>query len=348
VITESGVTPRHLTLELTESALVANPERAREALVAIKLLGVSLAMDDFGTGYSSLSYLGRFPFDKLKIDRSFVNTIAAGVASPLLKGMLGLTREIGMHVVAEGVETKEQSDVLAALKCQDAQGWLYGRPMDAQAAEALLRDAVGKASLRPDLPAGNPLNTATPTASGIDGVQRRLAVIVAADIVGFGRMLAHDEAGTTAAASDLRRVVDPMIVAYRGRVIGIAGESYMIEFVSAVDAVSWALAVQRALAAHNVEQPQDRRMEFRIGINLGGIVVRGHDVSGDGFNVAAGLEALAQPGGVCISGGVHDDVSAKLDLRFEDLGAQPIKNSAEPVQVYRAEMSAPTPSATRH
>jgi class 3 adenylate cyclase len=306
-------------------------------------------MDDFGTGYSSLSYLGRFPFDKLKIDRSFVNTIAAGVASPLLKGMLGLAREIGLQVIAEGVETKEQRDVLAALKCQNAQGWLYGRPVDAAAAEAMLTEAAGNVSQLSGPPAGIVRNGAsTASASGIDGVQRRLAVIVAADIVGFGRMLAHDEAGTTAAAGDLRRVVDPMIVAYRGRVIGIAGESYMIEFASAVDAVSWALAVQRALAARNVEQPEDRRMEFRIGINLGGIVVRGHDVSGDGFNVAAGLEALAQPGGVCVSGEVHDDVSAKLNLRFEDLGAQPIKNSFAPVHVYRAEMLAPTRPATRH
>jgi diguanylate cyclase (GGDEF)-like protein/PAS domain S-box-containing protein len=362
VIAESGVPPRHLTLELTESALIANPERAREALVAIKLMGVSLAMDDFGTGYSSLSYLGRFPFDKLKIDRSFVNTIVAGVASPLLKAIMGLTRELGMHVIAEGVETKEQRHVLAGLRCADAQGWLFGRPVDSAQAGAILANAVGGSpqprvpsdAAAPTLPSPNgiPQNGIAPngvalrvgaldrhaTAAGIDGVQRRLAVIVAADIVGFGRMLAHDEAGTVQAASDLRRVVDPMIVAYRGRILGVAGESYMLEFGNTVDAVSWALAVQRALAARNVEQPEDRRMEFRIGVNLGGIVVRGHDVSGDGFNVAAGLEALAMPGGVCISRDVHEDIAKKLDIHFEDLGAQPMKNSAEPVHAYRAEI----------
>ena len=337
VITESGVPPQHLTLELTESALIANPDRAREALVAIKLLGVSLAMDDFGTGYSSLSYLGRFPFDKLKIDRSFVNTIAAGVASPLLKGILGLTREIGMHVVAEGVETEEQRDVLAGLRCQDAQGWLFGRPVDSAAAEALLAAAFGKAPPVAAQPGDVPpdMSSTTPVA-GIDGVQRRLAVIVAADIVGFGRMLAHDEADTVQAAGDLRRVVDPMIIAYRGRLQGTAGESYVLEFATAVDAVSWALAVQRALTVRNIEQPASRRMEFRIGINLGGIVVRGQDVSGDGFNVAAGLEALATPGGVCISGEVHDDVAEKLALDFEDLGDRPMKNSAVTVHAYRA------------
>ena len=134
--------PRNLTLELTETALSANPDRARDALMAIKLQGISLALDDFGTGYSSLSYLGRFPFDKLKIDRSIINTIAAGVASPLLKGVIGLTRELGPHAVAEGVETAEQRDVLAALGCQDAQGWLFGKPLDADSAEALLQSAA--------------------------------------------------------------------------------------------------------------------------------------------------------------------------------------------------------------
>jgi EAL domain-containing protein (putative c-di-GMP-specific phosphodiesterase class I) len=107
--------------------------------MAIKRQGIGLAMDDFGTGYSSLSFLGRFPFDKLKIDQSFVNTIADAAASPLLKGMICLTRELGMHVIAEGVETAEQRDVLNALGCQDGQGWLFGRPLDADGAEALLR-----------------------------------------------------------------------------------------------------------------------------------------------------------------------------------------------------------------
>jgi len=256
VITESGVPPRHLTLELTETALFANPERAREALMAIKLQGVSLAMDDFGTGYSSLSYLGRFPFDKLKIDRSFVGTIAAGVASPLLKGMLGLSREIGLHVVAEGVETTEQRDVLAALHCQDAQGWLFGRPLSLEQAEALLvgnADAVqgGVAAPSGRVPAQN----AEDTRLSIDGVQRRNAVIVATEIVGYARMMGHDEGRAVYTLADVRRVIDPMIVAYRGRILGIAGASYMLEFDTTADAVSWALALQRAMGERNAGQP---------------------------------------------------------------------------------------------
>jgi diguanylate cyclase (GGDEF)-like protein len=339
LIAESGVAPKNLTLELTESALFANPDRAREALMAMKLHGVSLAMDDFGTGYSSLSYLGRFPFDKLKIDRSFINTIAAGVASPLLKGILSLTQDLGLHVVAEGVETAEQRDVLAGLGCQDAQGWLFGRPLDPEAAEALLRSAGGHPPRME--------NTSVPTPSateaiGIDGVQRRLAVIVAADVVGFGRMKAHDEAGAMHALKDIRIVVDPMIVAYRGRIIGIAEDSYMLEFEKVTDAVSCSIAVQRAVAMRNAEQPEERRMEFRIGINLGDIVVRGYDVSGDGFNIAAGLEALAMPGGVCVSGEIFDEVGPKLGLQFDDLGPQQVKNNTAPIRAYRAQMTTPT------
>jgi diguanylate cyclase (GGDEF)-like protein len=139
LIAATGVPSANLTLELTETALAADQDRASRALMAIKRQGIGLAMDDFGTGYSSLSFLGRFPFDKLKIDQSFVNTIADAAASPLLKGMTCLTRELGMHVIAEGVETAEQRDVLNALGCQDGQGWLFGRPLDADGAEALLR-----------------------------------------------------------------------------------------------------------------------------------------------------------------------------------------------------------------
>ena len=331
VITEIGVPPSNLTLELTETALTANPDRAREALMAIKLHGISLAMDDFGTGYSSLSYLGRFPFDKLKIDRSFVNTIAAGVPSPLLKGMIGLTKELGLHAVAEGVETAEQRDVLMALGCHDAQGWLFGRPLEVNSALALLQSA---ARAWPEL--GATARNGLAPEDGIHGVQRRLAAIVAADIVGYSRMMADDEVGTVHAMSDVRGTVDPMIAAYRGRIVGTAGDSYMLEFASVIDAVSFSMAVQRTMAARNSEQQMNQRMEFRIGINLGDIIVRGSDILGDGVNIAARLEALALPGGVCVSGKVYDDVAHKLDLQFDDMGPQKVKNIARPIRAYRA------------
>jgi len=334
VLTETGVPARNLILELTETALSANPERARNALMAIKLRGVGLAMDDFGTGYSSLSYLGRFPFDKVKIDRSFVNTIAAGVASPLLKGVMALTKQIDLCTVAEGVETAEQRDVLKALGCQDGQGWLFGRPLDANSAEVLLRSVA-----RTPATAG----TAKQAESSdlLDGVERRLAAIVAVDIVGYSRMMAQDETGTVEALGDVRSVIDPMIGAYRGRIVSTAGDSYLLEFASVIDAVSCAMGMQRAMAARNGEQPEHRRMEFRIGINLGDIIVHGADILGDGVNIAARLEALAPPGGVCISGKVYDDIAHKLDLRFEDMGPQQVKNITRVIRAYRAEAATP-------
>ena len=170
-------------------------------------------------------------------------------------------------------------------------------------------------------------------------IHRRLAAIVAADIVGYSRMMAHDEIATVDALNDIRRLVDPMIAAYRGRIVGTAGDSYMLEFASVVDAVSLAVAMQRAVAVHNAETPEDRRMEFRIGINLGDIIVRGTDILGDGVNVAARLESLAMPGGVCVSGKVYDDVAHKLDLRFEDIGLQHVKNIPRPIRAYRADVT---------
>jgi EAL domain-containing protein (putative c-di-GMP-specific phosphodiesterase class I) len=332
VIAETGVPPSNLTLELTETALSSNPDQARDALMAIKLRGVSLAMDDFGTGYSSLSYLGRFPFDKLKIDQSFVKTIAAGVAPPLLKGMIGLTKELGLHAVAEGVETAEQRDVLAALGCQDAQGWLFGRPLDVASAEALLQSA---ARARPAV--GAAAKSGAALADGADDVQRRRTAVVAADIAGCSGMMAHDEIGTRNALNDVHGVVDPMIVAYRGCIVGTGGDGYMLEFASVVDAVSCAMAIQGAMAARNADQPEDRRMEFRIGINLGDSIAQGSDILDDGMEVASRLEDLAVPGGVCMSGNVHDDVADKLDLRFEDVGPQQLRGIVRPIRAYRAE-----------
>ena len=336
VITETGVPSRNLTLELTETALSADPGRARDALMAIKLHGVCLAMDDFGTGYSSLSYLGRFPFDKLKIDQSFVNTIAAGVASPLLKGMIGLTKALGLRTVAEGVETAEQRDVLRALGCEDGQGWLFGRPLEVDAAEIFLRDAAQHWPV---------YATAAKTVVEIvvqeDGARLHRAAVVATEVVDYRRMSANDVVGTEQALNEIQDDIDPVIFAYRGLMLGITGGAYMLEFVSVVDAVSCAMAMQRAMAVRNTEQAVGRHMEFRIGINVGDVLVRGADVSGDGVSIATQLMALAQPGGICVSGKVYDDVTTRLDLRFEDIGPQKLKNITRMIHAFRATAAAP-------
>ncbi|HEY1299313.1 MAG TPA: adenylate/guanylate cyclase domain-containing protein [Stellaceae bacterium] len=164
---------------------------------------------------------------------------------------------------------------------------------------------------------------------------RRLAAIIAADVVGWSRLMEADEEGTLAALKAIRReLTDPRIEEHRGRIVKTTGDGVLVEFASVVDAVRCALAVQQEMAAHNAGVPEDRRIEFRIGINLGDVILDEDDIYGDGVNLAARLEALAEPGGICVSRVVRDQVRDKLDIAFEDLGEQQVKNIARPVHVY--------------
>ena len=165
--------------------------------------------------------------------------------------------------------------------------------------------------------------------------QRRLAAILAADIVGYSRLMEADEAGTLARVKALRaELLHPKVVAYGGRIVKTTGDGTLIEFPSAVDAVQHAIEVQREMAQRNAAEPDGRRMDLRMGINLGDIIIDGDDIYGDGVNVAARLEGLAEPGNICISGTVHDHVRGKLDAEFNDMGAQTLKNISKPVQIY--------------
>jgi len=173
-------------------------------------------------------------------------------------------------------------------------------------------------------------------------MERRLAAILAADVVGYSRLMGEDEAGTLNALKMLRKdVVAPRIAAHRGRVVKLMGDGLLAEFGSVVDAVACAVAIQSGIAARNHGTPGGRQIQLRIGINLGDVIVEGRDIYGDGVNVAARLEGLAEPGGICISEMVYHNVKSKLDLRFEDLGSQQVKNIAEPVHVYRIVSDAP-------
>jgi TolB-like protein/class 3 adenylate cyclase len=167
-------------------------------------------------------------------------------------------------------------------------------------------------------------------------VQRRLAAILAADVIGFSRLMETDEAGTLAALKARRRdVLDPLVAKHKGRIFKTLGDGVLVEFSSAVNAVHCAVDLQQAMVTANGGQPDDRPIVLRIGVNLGDVMVEGSDLYGDGVNIAARLEAIAEPGGICISGSVHDQVKRKLEANFEDIGAQTIKNMADPVQVYR-------------
>jgi adenylate cyclase len=164
---------------------------------------------------------------------------------------------------------------------------------------------------------------------------RRLAAILAADVAGYSRLMGADEEGTLDRLKVLRRELsDPKIKEHRGRIVKTTGDGLLVEFGSVVDAVRWAVDVQREMAERNADVPAERRIEFRIGINLGDIISDEHDIYGDGVNVAARLEALAEPGGICVSRVVRDQVRDKLDFAFDDRGEQQVKNIARPVRVF--------------
>ena len=166
-------------------------------------------------------------------------------------------------------------------------------------------------------------------------VQRRLAAILAADVVGYSRMMGADETGTLARLTALRsELMYPKVEEYGGRIVKTTGDGTLIEFPSAVDAVQHAVDVQQTLSRRNTHLPEAERLEIRIGINLGDVIVDGDDIYGDGVNIAARLEAFAEPGSVCISAMVREGVRGKLDIKFEDLGEQSLKNIAEPIRVY--------------
>ncbi len=179
-------------------------------------------------------------------------------------------------------------------------------------------------------------------------MERRLAAIMIADVVGYSRLIRIDEEGTLAALKDLRAdLIDPKIAEHHGRVVKLMGDGMLAEFASVVDAVRAAVETQQAVAEHNSGLPQDKRIEFRVGINLGDVVIDGDDIHGDGVNVAARLEGLAEPGGVYVSAAVYDQVRDRIDFPFEDLGEREVKNIDRPVRVWRwvGDTVAPLPEA---
>jgi TolB-like protein len=170
----------------------------------------------------------------------------------------------------------------------------------------------------------------------LERVERRLAAILAADVAGYSRLMGQDEAGLLARLRAHRReLIDPKIAEHKGRIVKTTGDGMLVEFPSVVEAVACALAMQRAMAERNRATPEDQRIVFRVGINLGDIIVEDGDIFGDGVNIAARLEAMAEPGGICISSTVLTQTRGKLDFPTEDLGDQALKNIAQPVHVFR-------------
>ncbi len=176
-------------------------------------------------------------------------------------------------------------------------------------------------------------------------MERKLTAILCADVHGYSRLMGEDEEGTLRTLSASRKITDSLIERHHGRFVNSAGDSVLAEFASVVEAVSCAVSIQTALRAENAALPLERRMQFRIGVNLGDVMVEGEQIYGDGVNVAARLESLADPGGICISGTVHEQVRDKLTLAYEDRGEQAVKNIARPVRVWQVLLDKAVPSA---
>jgi adenylate cyclase len=166
-------------------------------------------------------------------------------------------------------------------------------------------------------------------------LQRRLAAILSADVVGYSRLMGIDEAGTLARLKALRRdLIDPLIAAHSGRTFKLMGDGALVEFASAVDAVTCAIEMQKQIRERNAGCPEDSRIQFRIGINVGDIIVDGDDIYGDGVNVAARIQALADPGGIYLSRGAAEQVRDKVPIKIETRGEQTVKNIARPIEVF--------------
>ena len=169
-----------------------------------------------------------------------------------------------------------------------------------------------------------------------DRLERRLAAVLAADVAGYSRLTGADEEGTLARLKVIRKsLIDPAIASHRGHIVKTTGDGMLAEFASAVDAARCSAEFQRDMAVQNADVPQDFRIEFRIGIHVGDIIIDDHDIFGDGVNIAARLEGIADPGGVCISDDAYRQVRGKVDMICEDLGIQTLKNITEPMRVWR-------------
>ena len=178
-------------------------------------------------------------------------------------------------------------------------------------------------------------------------VQRRLAAILAADVVGYSRLMGQDEGGTLVAVRKLRvEVIEPKIIEHQGRLFKTMGDGFLVEFPSVVNAVACAVVIQNAMSVRNADLPEHRAIQLRIGVNLGDVIVEGDDIFGDGVNVAARLEGIAEPGGICVSAKVHEEVKGKINVSLENMGTQVLKNIAIPVDAFRIGFSANSMSPT--
>ena len=171
---------------------------------------------------------------------------------------------------------------------------------------------------------------------------RRLAAILAADVVGYSRLMGEDEAGTALSVREHREAARPVVAGFGGRIVKTTGDGLLLEFPSVVAAVECAIAIQKLMVERNAETPEAKRIIYRIGVNLGDVLIEGDDILGDGVNIAARFEALCEPGGVLISGAAYEHIRGRIDAEFVDLGEKDLKNIARPVRTYALAIGAPS------
>jgi adenylate cyclase len=179
-------------------------------------------------------------------------------------------------------------------------------------------------------------------------VERRLAAVLAADVAGYSRLMGRDEERTLAELKSLRKMlVDPMIATHRGRIVKTTGDGILVEFASVVDAARCAVAIQQEAAKQDVGKSPELRIQFRIGIHVGDIIIDDHDIFGDGVNIASRLEGIAEPGGICISDDAHRQIRGKVDITFDDMGEQTLKNIVEPMRAWQIRLANQATGAIR-
>jgi adenylate cyclase len=172
---------------------------------------------------------------------------------------------------------------------------------------------------------------------------RRLAAILAVDVAGYSRLMGEDEAGTARAVREHREAAQPIVASLGGRIVKTMGDGVLLEFPSVVAAVECAIAIQKLMVERNAGVPENKRILYRIGVNLGDVLIEGEDILGDGVNIAARLEGIAEPGGLCLSASAFDNVRGKVEANFVDLGEKELKNIARPVRAYRVDMNQNAP-----
>jgi len=334
-----GVNPSQVVVEVKESRLMKDPRAPVEVLTRLRLKGIGISIDDFGTGYSSMEQLTRIPFTELKIDRKFVHgAMDDQAAHTILKSSVALGKSLGLTVVAEGVETQEDWDLVAELEVDTVQGDLVAAPMTGE--ELLSWNSawggdLGK--LPASLGAESPSVSAEPAVAEspeLESLPRKLAAILYADVAGYSRLMGQDEDATHRTLREYLDLFTTRIEHHNGRVAHFAGDAVLAEFAAVVDSVRCATEIQSELCTRNGRLPDERKVQFRIGVNLGDVIADRGDIYGDGVNVAARLEGLGEPGGVCISDAVRTAIGTRLPLEYKFIGEHTVKNIAVPVRAF--------------